>query len=401
MKPLEGIRVLDLTWVYSGPFCTLMLNDLGAEIIKLEGQLGDYTRWFPPLKNGWSGYFYMLNRGKKSITLNLKIDEGRQVFLDLIKHVDVVTDNFVPGTMDRLGIGYEVAKRINPRIIYASISGFGSNGPYAKVPCVDPIAQAMSGFMSMTGYPGQPPLKAGPAIADAMAGMNLTIAILAAMQMRERTGLGQQVEVAMVDSVFAVLEEALIRYSMTGEKIVGRGNTDPLSAPWDAFPTSDNKWIMVCAIGDDMFKRIFLEIGRQDIIDEFAGNHAEAIEKRSANMDRINAAFAEWSITKTADEVAHFCSSIRLPHGVVKELSELIDDPQMEAREMIIDADHPKLGAVKTFNIPIRFSGAEVGIKSGNAPADPSLGEHNNEVLSRLLGMSQEQIARLKETKVI
>lgn len=207
MRPLEGIKVLDLTWVYSGPYCTLTLHDMGAEVIKLESARGDYARSFPPLKNDWSGYFYMLNRGKKSITLDLKNGEGKRLFFKLIQQVDVVTENFVPGTMERLGVGYESIREVNPRIIYASISGFGITGPLAKRPSVDPIAQAMGGLMSMTGYKGQPPLKAGPAIADAMAGMNLTIAIVGALYMREKTGLGQRVEVAMMDTIVAALEE--------------------------------------------------------------------------------------------------------------------------------------------------------------------------------------------------
>jgi crotonobetainyl-CoA:carnitine CoA-transferase CaiB-like acyl-CoA transferase len=401
MRPLEGIRVLDLTWVYSGPYCTLTLKDLGAEVIKLESAWGDYARSFPPLKNNWSGYFYMLNRGKKSITLDLKSDEGKELFFNLIRQVDVVTENFVPGTMDRLGIGYLEVREVNPKIIYASISGFGCTGPYAEQPSVDPVAQAMGGLMSMTGYPGQAPLKTGPAIADAMAGMNLTIAILASLYMREKTGQGQRVEVAMMDTIFAVLEEAVIRTSMTGNPLGARGNTDPLGAPWDAFATADGKWIMVCGVGGDKFHQIYSEIGRSDIAEKYKGESETEIERRSEDLSFLNSLFAEWCKTKTVAEVTELCSRVRIPTGIVNTVSDLLEDPQIKAREMIIDVDHPKLGAVKTFNCPIKFFGAEVGVKEGEAPADPILGEHNDEIFGTLLGLSADRIAELKNKKVI
>ncbi|MGE5422518.1 MAG: CaiB/BaiF CoA transferase family protein, partial [Ignavibacteriales bacterium] len=264
-KPLEGIKVLDLTWVYAGPFTTLILQDLGAEVVKLEGPpVGDYSRVFPPMKNGHSGYFYMLNRGKKSIALNLKSDKGKKVFLKLVKHFDVVTENFVSGTMDTLGLGYDVLKKANPGLIYASISGFGSYGPYSDLPCVDPIAQAMGGLMSLTGYPDRPPVKTGPAVADSVSGLYLVVGILSAMLQRARTGEGQRIEVSMMDSVFSILEESVVRASMTGESLPVRGNTDPIGAPWDAFSTSDNKWVMVCCVGADKFDRVFRLIGRED-----------------------------------------------------------------------------------------------------------------------------------------
>lgn len=402
MRPLQGIRVLDLTWVYSGPFGTLLLHDMGAEVVKLESPgIGDYTRYFPPLRNDWSGYFYMLNRGKKSITLNLKSEEGKEVFLELIKHFDVVTENFVPGTMDRLGVGYEKAKEVNPQIIFASISGFGSNGPYSKLPSVDPVAQAMGGLMSLTGYPGQPPLKTGPAIADSLAGMNMVIGILAALRMRDKTGFGQHVEVSMMDSVFTVLEESVIRASMTGNPLPARGNTDPLGAPWDAFPTKDNKWVMVCAVGADKFYQIYQAIGRSDIAERYKGDSEAAIEKRSQDLEYINAAFAEWSITVTEEELMKFFIDLRIPCGTVKDVNELLEDPQILAREMVVDIDHPKLGAVKTFNLPIKFLGSEAGVKTGENPLDPAIGEHTEELLSSLLGLNEETFNRLKDEGVV
>lgn len=401
MKPLEGIRILDLTWVYSGPYCTLLLSDMGAEVVKLESpNVGDHTRYFPPLKNNWSGYFYMLNRGKKSMTLNLKDPQGKQLFLELIKHFDVVTENFVPGTLDRLGVGYETAREVNPGIIYASISGFGSTGPYAKLPCVDPVAQAMGGLMSLTGYPGRAPLKTGPAVADALAGMNLAIGILGALHMKTKTGQGQRVEVSMMDSVFAVLEESVIRTSMTGDPLPARGNTDPLGAPWDAFPTADNHWVMVCSFGGDKFYEIYRAIGRDDLVEEYQGYDEAAIEKRSRDLSLLNDAFAEWTRTVTANELIEFCNKVRIPSGVVKDVHDLIDDPQILAREMIFGMDHPKLGPVKSFNLPIKFFDADAGVKTDNPPLDPMLGEHSMEIMSAL-GLGQEDIVKLQAQGII
>lgn len=402
MKPLEGIKILDLTWVYSGPFATLLLEDMGAEVIKLEGPpFGDHTRYFPPLRNGWSGYFYMLNRGKKSIALNLKSEKGKEIFFELVKRVDVVAENFVAGALDKLGVGYEKAKEVNPRIIYASINGFGSYGPYSKLPCVDPVAQAMGGLMSLTGYPGQPPLKTGPAIADSIAGMLMAVGILGALRLRDREGVGQQLEVAMMDGVFSVLEESVIRTSMTGDALPARGNTDPLGAPWDAFPTKDGQWVMVCAVGGDKFSQVYNAIGRQDIVEEYKGDDEEAIERRSRDLAHLNNIFAEWSKTKTADELAKFFLDLRIPCGPVKHVDELLKDPQLLARNMVLDIDHPKLGKVKTFNLPIQFFQADVGVKPEDNPLDPEMGQHTEEVLRKVLDISEEDINKLKEDGVI
>ena len=400
-RPLEGIKILDLTWVYAGPFGTLLLSDLGAEVTKVEGPpFGDWTRVLPPLKDGWSGYFYMLNRGKKSVALNLKSDQGREVFLKLIKEVDVIAENFTPGTMDKMGLGYEQLKEVNPRIIYASISGFGTYGPYAKKRSVDPVAQAMGGLMSLTGYPEMPPLKTGPAIADSLAGMNMALGILSALMYREKTGSGQRIDISMMDSVFAVLEESVIRTSMTGDPLPARGNTDPLGAPWDAFPTSDGKWVMVCAIGGDTFYRAYKNIGREDLAEEYKGDDEEAIERRTEKQSYLNNEFAKWTKTKTVEEITAFCDEMAVPCGEVKSVVELLSDPQLLARNMVVDIEHPKLGSVKTFNNPIKFSEIKAEVQPGENPLDPQIGEHSAAMLQKL-GYTGEEIEQLKKDKVI
>ena len=401
-KPLENIKILDLTWVYAGPFTTMLLNDLGAEVVKLEGPpFGDLTRTVPPLRNGVSGYFYMLNRGKKSIALNLKHEEGKKLFFDLVKHFDVVAENFQAGALDNLGIGYDKAKQSNPGIIYASINGFGSFGPYSRMLCVDPIAQAMGGLMSQIGFPGHPPLKTGPAIADSLAGLYLALGIVSALRLRERTGVGRRIEVSMMDSVFSVLEESVIRASLTGSALPARGNTDPLGAPWDAFQTKDNRWVMICTLDARRFEEVYKYIGREDIAEEYKGFDEAASEKRARDLPKLNAIFAEWALTKTAEELAQAMINLQIPCGIVKEVTELLEDPHLKVRNMVVDIDHPKMGPVKTFNLPIKFFDTTVGIEEGENPLDPSLGEHTAEVLQSILGITDDELVQLKKEGAI
>lgn len=398
VKPLTGYRVLDLTWVYSGPYATSLLLDLGAEVIKVEApKYGDHTRSFPPFKNGSSGYFYGLNRGKKSIALNLKSEKGKSIFKDLVKEVDIVTENFVPGVMDRMGLGYKTLKEINPQIIYGSIHGFGTWGPYSKWPGVDPVAQAMSGLMSLSGFEGGPPMKTGPAVADAVAGIYLALGIVSAILEREKTGMGKRVEVGMMDAVFSILEESVVRASMTGDALPMRGNTDPLGAPWDAFKTSDGKWVMMCSIGGSKFESIYRAIGREDLCIEFGGDGEEASIKRSDNLSELNRIFADWAIHKTSEELMNMLHQLHIPCGIVKDVVELLDDPHLKSRDMIIDINHPKLGKIKTFNMPIMFDDENIGIKQSENPLDPGIGENNEDILKKVLGISDENIDKLYE----
>ncbi|MCP4755152.1 MAG: CoA transferase [Proteobacteria bacterium] len=401
-KPLNGVKILDLTWVYAGPFASMLLSDMGAEVVKVEGPpFGDWVRMAPPLKNGSSGYFYMLNRRKKSISLDLKSDKGKEIFLDLVKRFDVVLENFKAGTMDKLGLGYDRIKEANPKIIFGSINGFGSSGPYSHMPCVDPVAQAMGGLMSLTGFPGQPPLKTGPAVADSLSGLYLALGIMGALRQMEQTGVGSQLEVSMMDSVFSVLEEAVIRTSMTGDPGSSRGNTDPLGAPWDAFETIDGHWVMICNLNPDNFTKIYNLIGREDIADEYSGFNQEAAEKRSRDLLKLNAIFAEWAITKTAEELGSILLEMSIPNGVVKTVNELLEDPQLKGRNMVVDVDHRTLGKVKTFNLPIKFFGNEMGIEPGENPQDPDIGQNNDEIFREELGFDDEKIEALKKENVI
>ena len=401
-KPLDGVKVLDLTWVYAGPFATMMLSDLGADVVKVEGPpFGDWTRVVSPIKNGRSGYFYMLNRRKKSISLNLKHEKGRELLLEMSRRFDVVTENFKAGTLDKIGIGYEAFSKINPQIIFASINGFGSSGPYSAKPCVDPIAQAMGGLMSLTGLPGQPPLKTGPAVADSLAGLYLALGITAALRRRDQTGDGERIEVAMMDSVFSVLEESVVRTSMTGNPLPARGNTDPIGAPWDAFETRDNRWIMICNLDPNRFKDVYNLIGRADIADAYDGFDEAAAEKRARDLPKLNQIFAQWAKNHTAEEIHSIMLEMNIPSGIVKDVNELLIDPQLRHRNMVVEIEHPVLGSIKTFNCPIKYFNTPIGIGEDENPVDAALGEHTDGILKEYLNLNDRAIQELRRDEII
>lgn len=386
-KPLKGIKVLDLTWVYSGPYSTLLLQDLGAEIVKVEiPGVGDKTRYFPPLKKSESGYFYMLNRDKKSIALDLKKSENQQIFRELAKSFDVVVENFLPGTMDKMHIGYESLKVENPSLIYASISGFGSFGPNAALPCIDPIAQAMGGLMSLTGEKAGAPQKTGPGITDGISGIYLALGIVSALFQRTRTGEGQQIEVSMVESTVSMLEDAVIQASMKGKTLEAKGNTDPFGAPWDAFKTIDNKWLMVCALGSKQFQTCFHLIGRADLAEEFAGETEEAYEKRNQHLEMLNSIFGEWALQKTAEQAINLLRKEGILVGDVKTVNELLTDPHLIERKMISTLQHESLGTIQVANLPILFNGRRYCKEKDEYVRTPKVGEHTDEILQHYIG---------------
>jgi crotonobetainyl-CoA:carnitine CoA-transferase CaiB-like acyl-CoA transferase len=402
LKPLAGMRVLDLTWVYSGPYCTLLLQDFGAEVIKIEGPgLGDYARTFPPFRNGRSGYFYSLNRGKKSVALDLKSEAGKAIFRSLASCSDIVVENFVPGVMDRMGVGCEVLRGLNPRLIYGSIHGFGTFGPYANRPAVDPVAQAMGGLMSQSGFLGGPPLKTGPAVTDALSGIYLALGIVGAALERERTGVGKRVEVSMMDAVFSVLEESVTRASMTGDALPRRGNTDPLGAPWDAFETRDGKWVMMCAANGAKCAAVYRAIGREDLALAYGGEGEDASAKRAADLALLNDVFASWAKERTAGELTDMLTGLHVPCGIAKDVAELLDDPQLMARNMVVEIDHPRLGRIKTYNNPVLYDGVSLGIGTDENPLEPELGADGRTVLREVLGLSDGDVDALCERGVL
>lgn len=388
-KPLSGLKVLDFTRVYSGPYCTMMLGDLGADIIKVERKgVGDETHYFAPMKNDESGYFAYFNRNKKSLSLDLKKPEAVEVIKKLAKWADIVVENFSPGVVGRLGIGYEDLKEVNPKIIYGSISGFGQTGPYMKKPAYDVVCQAMGGFMALTGEKDGKPYKLGPSVVDALAGIHMAFAIMAAVHHRDRTGEGQFIDVAMMDTAFSVLENFVVTKTITGETPTRNGNANLGSAPFNSFRTKDGYVTIACA-NNGLFKKLVTAIGREDLLEreEYKENHM-----RKAHEDTLNPEIESWTLQYNTNEVVKILDEASVPVGPILGIDDLVEDPQIEAREMLVDIDHPILGKAKYPGNPIKFSETS----EFSFDRAPLLGEHNDYILEDVLGLSEEEVEELK-----
>ena len=395
-KPLEGIRILDLTQFESGPSCTLLLGYLGAEVIKVErpgtGEPGR-TQFLENLDEGDCWYFLMLNSNKKSITLNLKSDAGKAVFKKLVPLADVVVENFRPGTMDRLGLGPELLQEINPRIIYASISGYGLTGRYRDYPAFDIIAQAMGGAMSCTGYPDRPPVRCGPSIGDVVGGLNLTIGILTALYHRETTDKGEFVEVSLQDSILHLLRSAYQGHYHTGKPIPRIGSRYVGNCPWDTYPTKDG-YVVIGAISGEQWTNLCRAIGRDDMA------HAQGFERSAdrywKHRDEVDRMISDWTSDKDKKEVMETLVACGVPTGMVMDSAELLEDPHLLERKMIVEITHPRQGAFKQLASPVRVGNTNVEI----TPA-PLLGQNNEEIYAELLGFTREQLAELEAEDVV
>ena len=391
---LGGLRVLDLTRVLAGPFCTMMMADMGAEIIKIEQPgKGDDSRAFAPFKNGESSYYMNLNRNKKGVTLNLK-GKGKEVFLDLVRKADVVVENYRPGTMEKLGLGYEDLKKINPRIIYGCVSGFGHYGPFSQRPGYDIIGQAMGGLMSTTGWPGGKPTRSGTAMSDVLAGLSVCIGILAALRSRDTTGVGQKVDVALVDSVVASLEIITQIYLTKGETPQRIGNRYESVYPYDSFETKDGD--MVIGAGNDkLFQACCNVMGKPDLIKEerFSSNPL-----RVQNNAQLKPIVEMWSKTLSTEEAVEKLLAAGCPAAPINTIDKLVSCPHIGgAREMFVEVDHPKAGKMKITGAHIKFSDTKCEIRT---PA-PLLGQYNDEVFMDLLGMTKAQIEELKAEGIV
>jgi len=388
-EPLAGLLVLDLTRVLAGPFATMLLADLGAEVIKIEmPPSGDEARGFPPFQEGLSGYFVSVNRGKKGVTLNLKHADGRQAFLELVEQADIVCENFRPGVMGRLGLGYEALAEINPEIIYAATSGFGQTGPWAEKPAYDMIVQGMSGIMSITGEPGGPPVRVGTSIADLSGALFTVVGILSALHERTRTGRGQMVDVAMLDSLIAAMENAVVRYGASGQPPGPLGARHPSITPFELYESKDGH--VVLAIGNDtIWGRFMGAVDAPELSDErFATNAA-----RTENYEDLKPIMRRLMKTKTAAEWIELTETAGVPCGPFHNVAQMAAHPQIAARNMVSPLTQAGAGEFLVAGLPIKFS-EHPGHQQ--APA-PRLGEHSEEVLGTLLGYSQAQITRMQE----
>jgi len=392
--PLKGVRVLDMTWALAGPYCTMVLCDLGAEVIKVESpDGGDPSRKSLPFIEGVSSYFLSVNRGKKSVAVNLRHPQGKEIVLALANQSDVLVENFRPGVMDRLGLGYGALRETNPRIIYAACSGFGQKGPYAHRPAYDVVVQGMGGALSITGEAGGPPVRVGFSIGDIGGGIFTALGVLAALHERESSGQGQMVDISMLDGQIALLENAFARFFATGEVPQRIGTRHPLRTPFQAFPTQDGH--IVLAAGEERFwQRLCQVINRPDLLgdERFKDNPS-----RTRNHDQLEPILKEITQTKKTAEWVALMDKSDIPCGPVNSIDQVVDDPHTAAREMITEVEHSKAGRLKVVNSPLKLSRTPVKIER----ACPELGEHTEEVLQNLLGFSQEKITELRSLQAI
>lgn len=392
---LQGIRILDLTRVLAGPYCSMIFADMGAEVIKLEipGR-GDDSRKYVPQVNGESSYYMNLNRNKKGITLNLKSEEGKEIFKELVKKVDILIENFRPGTMEKMGLGYDTLKEINPALIYGAVSGFGQYGPYSDRPGYDIISQAMGGMMSVTGWPGGEATRTGTAIGDVLGGLNLAIGILAAYNNRLRTGKGQLVDVSLVDSVVSSLEIITQIYLQNGTIPQRIGNRYESVYPYDSFRTKDGSIVIGCG-NNKLFSSLAKLMEQPELIDDplFCENPL-----RVKNHTLLKPIVEGWLADKKSDEAVQMIQDAGVPAAPIYSIDQVVADPHIAgAREMFVEVEHPVAGPMKVTGCQIKFSDTKSGVRT---PA-PTLGQHTDEILKKYLGMDDSDIARLREQQIL
>lgn len=377
MQPLNGIRVLDLSRVLAGPYCTMVLGDLGAEVIKVESPEGDETRgWGPPFTGGESAYYLCVNRNKRSIVLNFKTDDGRRIIHELIKQSDVLVENFRTGTLSRVSLDFESVSAINPRLIYCSITGFGQTGPWRDKPGYDFMIQAMGGLMSITGEPDGEPMKVGVAVADLFAGQNAVMAVLAALQARTQTGKGQHLDISLFDSQVGMLANVASNYLISGNLPKRFGNAHANIVPYQSFQ-ADDAWFVIAVGNDRQFERLCEVIGKQELASH---TRFRLNSERVRNREELIALLKPIFLEKTAREWLSALEEAGIPCGPINTLDKIFAEPQVEAREMLIHMQHPEIGDLKLVGSPLKFSDTPVNYKL----PPPRLGEHTEEILKEL-----------------
>jgi formyl-CoA transferase len=396
-KALDGIRVLDLTQYEAGPSCTETLAWLGAEVIKIEPPTGEAARrGLSERPDMDSVFFCLLNANKQSVTLNLKSERGRRMFEDLVKKADVVVENLGPGSMDRLGFGYEALARINRRIISASVKGFGSEGTYAAYNSFEMIAQAMGGIMSLTGSPDGPPTRVEAGLGDTGAGLHTAIGILAAIVQRQATGVGQRVEVAQQDCVVNLTRIHFRDHHLGVHPIPRRGNRSPGAAPSNLYrcrPFGPNDYVFIHVANADMWKGLTHAIGQPELADD-----PRFVERsgRVAHVEELEALVEGWTEKRTKHEAMELLAGAGVPCGAVLDSVEVLSNEHLRSRGMLVDVDHPTRGRITMLGSPIHLSASPTEVKRA-----PLLGEHNAEVYGRLLGLGETELAALRRDGVL
>lgn len=394
--PLEGIRVLDLTQALAGPYCTMILADLGAETIKIEPPSGDGTRSTPPNvteDEAYGGYFHSVNRNKKSISLDLKSEDGKKAFKEMVKSADVVVENFRVGTMDRLGLSYEELTEIKPDLVYASIRGFGdprtNESPYSERPAYDMISQAMGGIMGITGTEESGPMKIGPGVGDIFPAVHAAVGILSAVLYRDRTGEGQYVDVSMVDGVLSLTERIVYQYSITGEIPEPQGTGHPLLFPFDRFKAKDG-YIVIAAPGNKHWSALCDHMDKPELTEEYpTGND------RVKHADELRPLINDWTSSHTKNELFDKLAD-DLPCAPVYNAADIFEDEHFEVRDMLPEVEHADSGeTIQIAGNPIKFDKTHSGVRARG----PFLGEHTREVLKEA-GLSDDEITELVESDV-
>ncbi len=393
---LHDIRVVDLTRVIAGPFATSLLGDLGAQIIKIElpGR-GDDGRYGYPTVSGVPVAFLALNRNKKGITLDIRKPRGAELLRRLVSEADVLVENFAAGTMDRWGLGYAALANENDRLVYAALSGFGQTGPYSGRTSYDIVAQAMGGLMAMTGFADGPPVRGGGALADFIGGVFTTVGVLAALHYRERTGKGQLVDVSNMDAILTMLDSWLTVHALTGRLPERLGNRHPATAPYDCFRAIDG-YVVIGVGNNQLFRSLVTAMGLSELGRD---PRYKSPQSRLERHDEVNRLVADWVRDRTVDEVMRALGpdGANVPCAPVMTVDRLLTDPQVRAREMVVDMPHPLLGKVPVTGVPYRLSESPGRIDA----LGPDLGEHNEEIYCGLLGLSREELADLRADGVI
>ena len=394
MQPLQGIRVLDLSRVLAGPYCTMVLGDLGADVIKVEPPEGDETRgWGPPFAEGESAYYLCVNRNKRGIVINLKTDEGKKILRDLALQSDVLVENFRPGTLEKFGLDFATLHELNPKLIYCSITGFGQTGSIRDKPGYDFMIQALGGLMSITGEPEGEPMKTGVAVVDLFAGQNAIIAILAALQARTLTGRGQHLDISLFDSQLGWLANVASNYLISGNLPKRYGNAHPNIVPYQSFQASDG-WFAIAVGNDKQFEALCKVIGKLELASDprFAKNSGR-VENREEIIPLLASIFKTASVSEWLTKL----DEAQIPCGPINNFEQVFSMPTVKEREMLVKMNHPTIGELPLVGSPLKMSNTPVEYRL----PPPLMGEHTEDVIMDLLGYSSEQITELRERSCI
>ncbi len=394
--PLHGVRVIDLTRVVAGPYATMLLGDLGAEVIKIElPAKGDDGRYGYPVVCGVPLAFAALNRNKKGVTLDIRTEAGKQLLKQLVAKADVLVENFAAGTMEKWGVGYRDLRLHNQRLVYVALSGFGQTGPYSQRTSYDIIAQAMGGLMGLTGFPDGPPIRGGGALGDFIGGIFAAFAAVCALRYRDHFGAGQFVDVSNMDAILSMTDNWLTLAAVTGQKPPRLGNRHPFTAPYDCFQARDG-WVVIAVGNSALFRTLMSAIGQPELGRDVRFKSPQA---RLENFEEVHAIVQAWVAQRTVEEVLEVLGpqGANIPCAPVMEMQQLVNDPHVRAREMVVEIPHEKLGKVPVTGIPVKFSESPGAIRS----LGPELGQHNREVYGELLGLTDEELEQLRRDGVI